>query len=177
MRSKGLELKYPLSSFNIPPKLWGLLNKKPYKTVVLNGEPGSGKTKFLMAYCMERLKAEPLIINNLDGLRFYNGQPVIIMDDEAWPADIPRENLIKLVDSEDSTTLNIKHASVQIPENTWRIISTNTREFVQPKAGAIEVGAPNSYNDEAVQRRISVHVLGKGVSLIKPIGEPLITPN
>jgi hypothetical protein len=71
------------------------------------------------------------------------------------------------VDSEDSTTLNIKHSSVQIPENTQRFIATNTREFYQPKEGTIEVGAPNPYSDAAVQRRLAVFILPSDTTLIK----------
>lgn len=109
------------------------------------GEPGSGKTKYLIAHCREVLNVEPLIINNIDGLRFYNGQPVIILNYVTLPPEITRENLIKLVDSEDSTTLNIKHSSVLIPENTQRFFPTNTREFYQPKDSAIQIDSPNPH--------------------------------
>jgi type IV secretory pathway ATPase VirB11/archaellum biosynthesis ATPase len=83
MKSRGLELKYPLSSFNIPPALSKMLGQKTNKTIVLVGGPGSGKTRLLQAHCREVLNVEPFIINNIDGLRFYNGQPVIILDDVA----------------------------------------------------------------------------------------------
>lgn len=71
------------------------------------------------------------------------------------------------MDSEDSTTLNIKHSSVMIPENTQRLIATNTREFYQPKDGAIKIDSPNPYSDSAVQRRVGVFILPSGTTLIK----------
>jgi DNA polymerase III delta prime subunit len=80
MKAKGLEVKYPIASFNIPPYLDHLL-RQGKKTVVLIGPPGTGKTKFLVAYHKELLKQEPFVVNNLDGLRFYNGEPTIIFDD------------------------------------------------------------------------------------------------
>lgn len=166
MKTKGLELKYPLSSFNAPPNLLKTLREDTNKTIVLVGKPGTGKTRFLIAFCKEELNVEPLVINNLDGLRFHNGQPVVILDDVTWPEDISREQLIKLVDSEDSSTLSIKHSSVFLGENTRRLISTNTWDFVQNRAGSILVGAANPYNDEAVQRRIKVIVLKENQSLI-----------
>jgi type IV secretory pathway ATPase VirB11/archaellum biosynthesis ATPase len=83
MKARGLEFKYPLSSFKVPAILSQTMRKKTNKTIVLVGEPGSGKTKYLIAHCREVLNVEPLIINNIDGLRFYNGQSVIILDDVA----------------------------------------------------------------------------------------------
>jgi hypothetical protein len=80
MKAKGLEVKYPISSFNIPPYLEHLLRDRK-ETIVLVGSPGTGKTKFIISYFKEVLKQEPLVVNNLDGLRFYNGEEVVVYDD------------------------------------------------------------------------------------------------
>jgi type IV secretory pathway ATPase VirB11/archaellum biosynthesis ATPase len=80
MKKRGMEVKYPIASFNVPPFLDHLLRDRK-ETLVLVGSPGTGKTKFLITYLKEVLNQEPLVINNIDGLRFYNGEPVVVFDD------------------------------------------------------------------------------------------------
>lgn len=68
MKTKGLEVKYPITSLNIPQNEDNLLrDRKERKDAALVGSPGTGKTKFLITYFKEVLKQEPLVLNNLDG--------------------------------------------------------------------------------------------------------------
>jgi DNA replication protein DnaC len=51
--------------------------------LVLIGNPGTGKTQMVMAFLKDVLQLKPMIINNMDGLRFYdnNVNDAIIFDD------------------------------------------------------------------------------------------------
>jgi hypothetical protein len=97
-----------------------------------------------------------MIINNMDGLRFYdnNVNDAIIFDDCNWDPNIPREELIKLLDSEVPTTHNIKHSTIQIKKPTPRIIIGNERE---PWLNNSKLkGDKDPYQDNAVKRRIII---------------------
>jgi len=130
LKNIGFTSKFNFKDFNVPNNLMALLkdecgpDNKERKTLVLIGQPGTGKTEMIEAYVKDVLKGNPLIINNLDGLRFFNPDlnNVIIFDDCSWNEDIIRENLLKLVDSQKGTTHNIKHGTVWVPNPTWRVV-------------------------------------------------------
>ena len=76
----------------------------------LLGEPGTGKTKFIESYCIDVFKLTPLIINNFDALKYFDDirHNAIIIDDICLK-HCDRSTVIKLLDSEDSTTFRVTY--------------------------------------------------------------------
>jgi hypothetical protein len=128
LKQLGFKTKYQLKDFIIPNDLKKLLDstdlKNPTQTIQIEGKTGTGKTAFLIAY-LEQFNIPFFRVCNLDGLRFYKGEPIIIYDDFDWNnPSIQRENAIHLLDVNSSATISIKHSSVHIKEGP-KFILTN----------------------------------------------------
>lgn len=113
------------------------------------------------------MKFNPLVINNKDALRFFNNDThnAIIFDDCSWPEDINREELIKLIDSEQPTTHSIKHSSVMINKSTPRFVIVN---YANPWSH-IQLSISTVYQDPAVKRRINIITLPDDAKLVREI--------
>jgi hypothetical protein len=98
-----------------------------YLTPMLIGETKTGKTVLMNDFIVNTLKLSPLIINNIDGIRFFdpNDHNALFFDDCNFSTVQTEEMLLKLFDCESATTFNVKHGSVQIPANTPRFICSN----------------------------------------------------
>ena len=98
-----------------------------YLTPMLVGETKTGKTVLMNDFIINTLKLSPLIINNIDGIRFFdpNIHNALFFDDCNFSTVQTEEMLLKLFDCEAATTFNIKHGSIQIPANTARFICSN----------------------------------------------------
>ena len=117
----------------------------------LLGEPGTGKTKFIESYCIDVFKLTPLIINNFDALKYFDDirHNAIIIDDICLK-HCDRSTVIKLLDSEDSTTFRVTYRTITIPVNTPRFILSN-----------LELKDLVSFElDEGITRRIIVTNIG-----------------
>ena len=159
VKSGLIKPKFNLKDYYIEPALQNILdNYDKTKTLILIGEAGTGKTQFLQTFIKESLGLNPLVINNLDSLRFYRDElhNAILLDDCGNWDDKSREDIIKLIDSEGPTTHNIKHGSVIIQQPTPRFLVLNP-----PLPYAL------SREDKAIQRRIVLHNLDQ--SLIPPL--------
>lgn len=147
-RSLGIPTHFTFDQFIIPEYVQLALTKaiEEKKSLVLVGQPGSGKSKLIESYLTHELKLNPLIINNIDALRFFKeGIHKSIVFDDCSFSGREREELIKLIDSEDGTTFSVKHNSIKIPKNIQRYIITN-------KDLATLFG--QHYLDTAISRRI-----------------------
>lgn len=128
LKSRGAISRFNLNQFIIPESLKkDLLEIKDTKqTLFLQGQGGTGKTSFIIAYVMNELKLNPLIINHYDGLRdFQIGYHNCIIIDDICLEKISREVVLKLVDSTDETTFDVKYGSIRIPADTQRFLLTN----------------------------------------------------
>jgi hypothetical protein len=161
IKSGFVKPRFSLKDYFIEPALQNILdNYDKTKTLVLIGEAGTGKTQFLQTFLKESLGLTPLVINNIDGLRFFKNElhNAILFDDCGNWDQKSREEVIKLIDSEGPTTHNIKHGSVNIQVATPRILTLNP-----PAPYALR------QEDKAIQRRMVVYYLNK--SLIPPKGD------
>ena len=154
-KETGFKSKFNYKDFIIPEGLKQILdNYDRTKSLVLIGNPGTGKTQMVMAFLKDVLQLKPMIINNVDAIRFHDSRynDAIIFDDCNWDPNIPREELIKLLDSEVSTTHNIKHGTIRIEKPTPRVIIGNEIEpwFNNSKLK----GDKDPYQDGAVKRRM-----------------------
>jgi hypothetical protein len=126
MKSLGYKSKFTLDDFIIPPVLTRLLDKAliEQKTLFIMGKPGSGKTKFLMAYCEDK-GIKPLIVNNIDALKSIRDDHGMIVFDDVDFSNSSREELISLLDAEKSSDIRILYQTVQLPANLPRTILSN----------------------------------------------------
>lgn len=126
MKSLGYKSKFTLDDFIVPPVLTRLLDKAliEQKTLFIMGKPGSGKTKFLMAYCQDK-GIKPLIVNNIDALKSIRDDHGMIVFDDVDFSNSSREELISLLDAEKSSDIRILYQTVQLPANLPRTILSN----------------------------------------------------
>lgn len=155
VKSGLIKPKFNLKDYYIEPKLKKIIdNYDKTKTLILIGEAGTGKTQFLQTFIKEALGLNPLVINNLDSLRFFKDElhNAILLDDCGNWDNKSREDIIKLIDSEGPTTHNIKHGSILIQKPTPRFLVLNP-----PIPYAL------NKTDKAIQRRIVLHNLNKSL--------------
>jgi septin family protein len=134
--------------------------KKIGKSLIVVGPTGIAKTAYLLVYLGQELGLKVLKVNNLDGLRYYKGEGAIVYDDisRSEVEYLTREQIIALMDSENSSTVSIKHGSIEIPENIQKIWIANIDPYFMN----------DSFKDGAVVRRV-LKVILENKSLIKPI--------
>lgn len=141
----GFQTKFSLKDFVIPDSIRESFEKSE-KTLFVVGRSGIGKSQLAQAYLKE-LKLHPLIVNNLDGLRFFNANVhnCILYDDVNF-SHLERETLLKLFEYEDDTTIPIKHGTISIPKRTRKFILSNKKleHYVKFEL------------DEAILRRLQV---------------------
>lgn len=158
MKKLGFSSRYPFESFVIPEGLRETLELfektlevEEGKVLIIQGEPGTGKTEFLKAYFEQRLHKGTLVVNHREGLKSFDPSvhKAIIFDDPQFQAE-SREQLISLLDST-STSIKIRYTMINIPANTPRAIALN----IQP-------GALNpAFADNAVRRRVIYYLMAK----------------
>jgi hypothetical protein len=176
LMTMGFKTKFNMEQFIVPENLKeGIFKEEIYrgeKSIFLIGAPGSGKTQFIRTFISNlniisgnnknlKYNGNPCEINNMDGLRFFNKDihDSILIDDLNWAEIKDRETLIKLLDSEDQATINIKHSSILIPSNTPRyIVSNKSLEEYLTKRKDIEICG-------AIRRRFIEIKLEKDIKL------------
>jgi hypothetical protein len=165
LKNKGFKQRYDLSSFSIPDQLVNTLEicflKK--KTLWLKGDSNTGKSQFLKSYCNSKTELKPfLVINDLNSITRYSWQHnSLIFDDmdfTIFKKNLSREVLIKLLDSEEQTTFDVKHGSISLRENVFRFIISNKLPS--------EYFNKNLLEQPEIQRRLIILDLGN-TSLIK----------
>jgi hypothetical protein len=126
MKSLGYKSKFTLDDFIVSPVLATLLDKAliEQKTLFIMGKPGSGKTRFMMAYC-ENKGIKPLIVNNIDALKSIRDDHGMIVFDDVDFSNSTREELISLLDAEKSSDIRILYQTLQLPANLPRTILSN----------------------------------------------------
>ena len=161
LKSKGLKQKFSLDSFDVPSELsylLGLIEVNELKeSIWLKGDSSTGKTQFILSFLSE-IGKNPLVINDLNSIgSFVEGRhDVLVLDDMEIPGYISREKLLKLLDSQDSATFDVKHASVKIPESTPRIFTSNLNLSDYVKSSFIK-------NKEITRRFIVVDIKDKSL--------------
>ena len=98
-----------------------------YITPMLVGETQTGKTLLMLNFIKNTLKLNPLTVNNIDSIRYFEPSKhnALFFDDCDFASIQSEEMLLKLLDCESATTFNVKHGSVQIPACTARFICSN----------------------------------------------------
>lgn len=98
-----------------------------YVTPMLVGETQTGKTLLMLNFIKNTLKLNPLTVNNIDSIRYFEPSKhnALFFDDCDFASIQSEEMLLKLLDCESATTFNVKHGSVQIPACTARFICSN----------------------------------------------------
>ena len=83
-----------------------------YITPMLVGATQTGKTLLMLNFIKNTLKLNPLTVNNIDSIRYFEPSKhnALFFDD---------------CDFESATTFNVKHGSIQIPACTARFICSN----------------------------------------------------
>lgn len=98
-----------------------------YITPMLVGETQTGKTLLMLNFIKNTLKLNPLTVNNIDSIRYFEPSKhnALFFDDCNFSVVHDEEMILKLLDCESATTFNVKHGSVQIPACTARFICSN----------------------------------------------------
>jgi hypothetical protein len=106
-----------------------LQNYKNKRTLVLIGPTGIGKTEFAKS-----LFSNPLLVRHKDQLKNIQlSTDGIIFDDMSFK-DITTEEAIHILDVENSTSVDVKHSSVELYAGLPRIITTNKEQHeILPK--------------------------------------------
>ena len=124
----GAVPRFSFKNFYVPQKLLEAMSdsKDLQKTLVLVGAPGTGKSQFILSYIREELKLEPLLVNDFHSIReFICGFHTSILLDDINLSKLTREAVLKLVDSCDETTFDVKFGTIRIPAKTPRFIVSN----------------------------------------------------
>lgn len=149
LSSNGISKKFDLSKFNVPAHLYDKFDAamNGSKTLVVVGSSGIGKSRFIESYLIERRNLRPLFINNFDSIReFDRSEHDCIVLDDCDLSSLSRETLIKLFDSEQEVTLNVRYGNIRIPESTPRLLVRNKM--------LNEVLTPDLACDPAIKRRV-----------------------
>ena len=129
LNESDLHSDFTSKDFSVPDHVReGLLTcQRAGRTFSLIGPGGTGKSSFMLCYTKEILGLVPLIVNNLDGIRFFEPglHECIIFDDVDFSRVRSREELIKLLECVDMTTHRVLHGTVRIPKDTPRFIVSN----------------------------------------------------
>lgn len=166
LKGVGCKVKYPFDSFELPDDIKEVLsiferqiNIGETKTLVIKGNPGTGKTEFLKAYFEQKLGLPVLVINHKEGLKNWDisKHKAIIYDDPQFK-ELTRKELIALMDY-NSQSIKIRYTMGNIPSNTPKALALNTSLYQ----------CNTAFEDEAVQRRRIVYQLDKKDSLIPEI--------
>jgi hypothetical protein len=123
----GIKKRFKLEDFVIPKEILENIEKNiQNKALYIKGESGTGKTQMIKTLLIEHFNKNPLIINNFDSLREYkkNTHDAIVFDDCSL-AELNREQLIKLLDLEESVTLKARYSNIRLEENLTRIFISN----------------------------------------------------
>ena len=158
LKAHGAVAKFDFSKFYVPDSLSELLGKVETgfqtqlpKSLYLHGAAGTGKSRLIESFVIQKMKLNPLIINNFDSIREFDSviHTAIIFDDVDLKK-LSEEEVIKILDSEQATTFRVTYGNVRIPACTLRFFISN-RELKDC------VSFPLT---EAMTRRVMVFALG-----------------
>jgi hypothetical protein len=159
LKAHGAVAKFDFSKFHIPESLSELLGKvetgfqaRSPKSLYLHGGAGTGKSRLIESFVIQKMKLNPLTVNNFDAIKeFKQGVHTAIIFDDVDLKKLSEEELIKLLDSEQGTTFRVTYGSVFIPACTLRF-------FISNKELKDCVSFPLT---EAMTRRVMVFALGE----------------
>jgi hypothetical protein len=132
--------KYSLSDF---PEVWNKCAEVlPYKSLIIWGEAGIGKTCWARA-----LMPTAIFVSHMDDLLSYDTSvhDGIIFDDMDFK-HLPRTAQIHLVDTDEPRSIHCRYSVAHIPAGTKKVFLTNERH-----------GEILLTQDSAIKRRISIH--------------------
>jgi len=164
--ANGAVYDFKFKDFIFPQNLEITMNKAEVenKTLMLMGPSGCGKTKFIEAY-LESKGRKPLVINDINSIKDFDkdSHDCIVFDDVDW-SKVAREQMIKLLDSNDPTTFRVTHGSVSIPSKTPRFVLSNKslQSYVEYDVSSKE--------NKAITRRYISYQLGNEL-LYLPLAE------
>ena len=157
MVSRGAIKRFDMSQYILPVGLEESLKAaiEGRKTIYLTGPSGTGKSQFIKTF-LDDQGFRPLIINNVDSLsKFKENLYDSIVFDDCDISQLSKEKLIKLVDSDEQTTLEVRYMNVELPEGTPRILIHNKK--------LSEVLNKKIYPDKAIDRRIEVFEINRSL--------------
>jgi hypothetical protein len=159
LKAHGAVAKFDFSKFSIPESLSELLGKvetgfqtRSPKSLYLHGGAGTGKSRLIESFVIQKMKLKPLVVNNFDAIKeFKQGVHTAIVFDDIDLKKLSEEELIKLLDSEQETTFRVTYGNAFIPAYTLRF-------FISNKELKDCVSFPLT---EAMTRRVMVFALGE----------------
>lgn len=146
--------KYKLTDFKLTPAMLDVIqkSKKSERMLYVKGASGTGKTQFLLTLIKGEYRLNPLVVSNLDGIRFFKAEvhTAILFNDFNWnELKYEREKLIHLLDVESACTISVKHSSLYIPENVARFAASNLllEDYLGEMANLTEIARRVCYLD------------------------------
>lgn len=130
LRHLGYTAAYNFNTFIIPDDIKKSLEEslnyeKHPKSIYIQGDSGTGKTKLLESF-FEFENKTPLIINHYDALKFFEEgkHDCILIDDMSFDG-LGRETILKLFDTESEATFRVIYGIAVIPRGIPRYICSN----------------------------------------------------
>jgi Geminivirus Rep catalytic domain len=151
--------RFTLDGFkNLPYEVKAWLNSKKPMTVLIWGPSGVGKTELAKAVLHAKGK-RVLFVREIQALKdFEDGLHNAIIFDDLNVSEFPREQLIHLVDIDNSSDLRLLYRGKKLPAHIDRVFTTNTlSHFVR---------------DEAVRRRLYVIHVSESIILLSSTSSP-----
>lgn len=133
--------KYFMEDFLRPPLILPL-----YKSILLHGASGTGKTHFACAHFQN-----PLVVSHMDDLKHLDPTNDGIVFDDMSFTNRPIEGVIHLVDREFARAIHCRHVNAKIPANMPKIFTHNT-----PNPFYSDLNPPTEEQRKAVSRRVEV---------------------
>lgn len=163
LKNIGCKLKFNMNDFEIPQDLKDYLKRQEdhqyIKSIIITGEPGTGKTQLMKTWLQEK-DINHLHIRHLEGIKhLQDDHRLILFDDCKGIYELDREQRIAILDTETYADIRILYGTQRIPPNVARVFLTNDLEYILPRETKF---------DKAINRRVDVYNIPKEVNLIKP---------
>lgn len=146
--------KYKMSDYKLTQAMLDVIekSKKTERMLYVRGASGTGKTQFLLSLIKSQYGLNPLVVSNLDGIRFFKAEKhtAILFNDFNWSElEDEREKLIHLLDFESACTISVKHSSLYVPEGVARFAASNLllEEYLGEMANLPEIARRVCYLD------------------------------